>query len=422
MPLRQKRTDRPMVVVGAGQGGLQAAESLRVEGWEGEIILFGNEKIPPYYRPPLSKDALMEPLDVASIVLKTPEAIASKGIDMRLGMLVTAIDRAKREVTLADGTVQPYEGLVIATGGRNRGLPVPGGSSPYITSIRGIDDTYKFIERLVKAETVVVIGAGFVGLEIAACCRLNGKDVTVVERADRVLSRAVSPIISETYARLHRENGVVLELNAAVTEIILDAEDKPKAVKLSDGRTLAADLVVAGIGLIPNDELGVAAGLPCQHGIIVDACARTADPDIVAIGDCTATSVQPGMPLHRLESVQNAVEQAKAGAAALMGVERPFNVAPWFWSDQYDVKLQIVGLSAGYDQMVVRGDASGYKFSVFYFKDGVFLGADSLSRGGDHMAARKMLDRGLAFTPEMAADETFNLAQYVKTAPAVAAE
>lgn len=417
---RPSRTDRPMVIVGAGQGGLQAAESLRVEGWEGEIILFGDEKIPPYYRPPLSKDALMEPLDVASIVLKTPEAIAAKGIDMRLGMLVTAIDRAKREVTLADGSTQPYEGLVIATGGRNRGLPVPGGDSPFITSIRGIDDTYKFVEQLLKAETVVVIGAGFVGLEIAACCRLNGKDVTVVERADRVLSRAVSPLISETYARMHRDNGVVLELNAAVVEIVLGDDRRPKAVKLADGRVLAADLVVAGIGLIPNDELGAAAGLACQHGIIVDACARTADPDVVAIGDCTATSVKPGMPLHRLESVQNAVEQAKAGAAALMGAEKPFNVAPWFWSDQYDVKLQIVGLSAGYDEMVVRGDVTSYKFSVFYFKDGAFVGADSLSRGGDHMAARKILDRGLPLTPAQVADETFNLAQYVKTAPVAA--
>jgi 3-phenylpropionate/trans-cinnamate dioxygenase ferredoxin reductase subunit len=411
-----------MVIVGAGQGGLQAAESLRVEGWQGEIILLGDEKIPPYYRPPLSKDALMEPLDVSSIVLKTPEAIASKGIDMRLGMLVTAIDRANRTVTLSDGTIQPYEGLVIATGGRNRGLPVPGGDSPFITSIRGIDDTYKFVERLIPAETVVVIGAGFVGLEIAACCRLNGKDVTVVERADRVLSRAVSPLISETYARMHREQGVTLELDAAVTEIILDDEKKPKAVKLADGRVLAADLVVAGIGLIPNDELAAAAGLACNHGVIVDACARTADPDIVAIGDCAATSIKAGMPLHRLESVQNAVEQAKAGAAALMGVERPFSVAPWFWSDQYDVKLQIVGLSAGYDRMVVRGDPASYKFSAFYFKDGVFLGADSLSRGGDHMAARKILDRKLPLTPEQVEDESFNLAQYVKTAPAVAAE
>jgi 3-phenylpropionate/trans-cinnamate dioxygenase ferredoxin reductase subunit len=410
-----------MVIVGAGQGGLQAAESLRVEGWEGEIILYGDEKIPPYYRPPLSKDALMEPLDVSTILLKTPEAIASKGIDLRLGMLVTAIDRAKREVTLADGTIQPYEGLVIATGGRNRGLPVPGGDSPFITSIRGIDDTYKFVERLMAAETVVVIGAGFVGLEIAACCRLNGKDVTVVERADRVLARAVSPLISETYARMHREQGVTLELNAAVTEIVLDGDGKPKAVKLSDGRTLAADLVVAGIGLIPNDDLAAASGLACQHGVIVDMCARTADPDVVAIGDCAATSIQAGMPLHRLESVQNAVEQAKAGAAALMGVERPFTLAPWFWSDQYDVKLQIVGLTAGFDQMVVRGDVDSYKFSAFYFKDGRFLGADSLSRGSDHMAARKILDRGLPLTPEQVADESFNLAQYVKTTQAAAA-
>ncbi|MDR3375226.1 MAG: FAD-dependent oxidoreductase [Ancalomicrobiaceae bacterium] len=420
MKLRASDTGRPMVIAGAGQGGLQAAESLREEGWEGGVILFGEERLPPYYRPPLSKDALIEPLDLSTIVLRGPEALASKGIDFRPNTRVMAIDRAAREVVLANGTRQPYEGLVIATGGINRRLPVPGGTHPGVVSIRGVDDAFKFTASLEEADSVVVVGAGFVGLEVAACCAVNNKDVTVIEREARVLARAVSPAISETYERLHRERGVAIELNAAVAEVLI-ADDKPCGVRLTDGREIRANLVVAGIGLIPCDELAVAAGLACNHGVIVDRCARTADTDIVAIGDCSATAHEPGMPLHRLESVQNALEQAKAGAAALMGKEKPFLLAPWFWSDQYDVKLQIVGSSAGYDQMLTRGDIANYRFSNFYFKNGAFIGCDSLNKGQDHMVARKILDRGLTLTPEQVADEKLNLNSIVKAAAAVAA-
>lgn len=418
---RPIRTDRPMVIAGAGQGGLQAAESLRQEGWEGEVILFGEERIAPYYRPPLSKEALLEPLDLGSIVLRGPEALAGKGIDFRPNTRVDAVDRAAREVILANGTRQPYEGLVIATGGINRRLPVPNGDHPDIVSIRGVDDAHKFAVTLAESESVVVVGAGFVGMEIAACCRLNDKRVTVVERESRVLARAVSPLISETYARLHRERGVELALDASVAEVLVE-DGKVAGVKLADGRVIRADMIVAGIGLVPADELGRGCGLPCDHGIIVDRCSRTIDPHVVAIGDCTATAHEPGMPLHRLESVQNALEQAKAGAAALMGREKPFLVAPWFWSDQYEIKLQIVGSSAGYDRMIVRGDVEGYKFSVFYFAGGRFIGADSLNRVQDHMASRKILDRGLPLTPEQVEDEKLNLGALVKAAEKAAAE
>ncbi len=421
MKQRANRTDRPMVIAGAGQGGLQAAESLRLEGWEGEIILFGEERLAPYYRPPLSKEALLEPLDLSSIVLRGPEALAGKGIDFRPNTRVTGVDREKREVILASGARQPYEGLVIATGGVNRRLPVPNGTHPDIVSIRGVDDAHKFAVSLAEAETVVVVGAGFVGMEIAACCRLNDKEVTVVERESRVLARAVSPLISDTYARLHRERGVRLALDSSVAEVIVENE-KVKGVKLSDGRVIAADLIVAGIGLVPADELGRDAGLPCDHGIIVDRCSRTIDPDIVAIGDCTATAHEPGMPLHRLESVQNALEQAKSGAAALMGREKPFLLAPWFWSDQYEIKLQMVGTSTDHDRVVTRGDIDGYKFSAFYFKGDTFLGAASLNRVADHMAARKILDRGMKLTPEQVADEKVNLGALVKAAEKAAAE
>jgi len=402
-----------MVIVGAGQGGIQAAESLRDEGWEGEIILFGDEPHPPYHRPPLSKDMLLETLDFDSIMLRGPADIAAKGIDFRPGVHVVSIDRAARQVSLDSGGRQAYEGLVIATGGSNRKLPIPGGDLPDISSLRSVDDAYKFAERLARAETVLVVGAGFVGLEVAACCRLSDREVTVIEREPRVLARAVAPILSDVYARLHRERGVRLELGAQVAEV-LSRNGQATGVRLADGRVIEADLIVAGIGLVPNDRIAREAGLRCEHGVVVDRCSRTEDPDIVAVGDCTATAHEPGMPLHRLESVQNAIEQARSGAAALMGVERPFLDAPWFWSDQYDVNLRVVGRVAGYDHVVLRGDVENYRFSAFYFKNGRFIACDSVNRVKDHVAARKALDRGVEVTPEHAADIGFDLGSLVR--------
>jgi 3-phenylpropionate/trans-cinnamate dioxygenase ferredoxin reductase subunit len=419
MKARANRTDRPMVVVGAGQGGIQAAESLRDEGWEGEIVLVGDEPHPPYHRPPLSKEALLDTLDFADIQLRGPEAIAAKGIDFRPGIHALSIDRAARTVALDDGSTLPYEGLVIATGGHNRRLPVPGGDLPDISSLRSIDDAYKFAAALGRAETVLVVGAGFVGLEIAACCRLCDKQVTVVERESRVLARAVAPVISEIYARLHRERGVVLEMEASVVEVT-SRDGRATGVRLADGRLLEADLIVAGIGLVPNDRLAKEAGLACELGVIVDTCARTADPDIVAVGDCTATAHAPGQPLHRLESVQNAVEQAKAGAAALMGREKPFVAPPWFWSDQYDIKMRSVGRSGDHDRHVLRGDVANYRFSAFYFRGDTFLGADSLNAVQDHNAARRILDRGLTLSPEQVADPTFDIGKWARAAAPVA--
>ena len=416
MVQRAKKTDRPMVVVGAGQGGIQAAKSLREEGWEGEIILFGDEPHPPYHRPPLSKDMLLETLDFEAIQLRGPAEIAAKGIDFRPGVHVLKIDRAAREVVLDNGGRQPYEGLALATGGTNRRLPIPGGDLPDISSLRSVDDAYKFADSLAKSQSVLVVGAGFVGLEIAAASRLTDRVVTVIEREQRVLARAVSPLLSDVYARLHRERGVQLELGADVAEV-LSRNGKATGVRLTDGRLFEADLIVAGIGLIPNDKLAREADLRCERGIVVDACSRTADPDIVAAGDCTATAHEPGMPLHRLESVQNAVEQARSAAAALMGFEKPFLHAPWFWSDQYDVNLRVVGRTAEHDHAVARGDVESYKFSVFYFKNGKFVGADSLNRVKDHVVARKVLDRGVELTAKQAADVGFDLGSLVKDPP-----
>jgi 3-phenylpropionate/trans-cinnamate dioxygenase ferredoxin reductase subunit len=402
-----------MVVIGAGQGGIQAAESLREEGWKGEIILFGDEPHPPYHRPPLSKDMLLETLDFDSIMLRGPADIAAKGIDFRPGIHVASINRAAHEVSLDSGGRQVYEGLVIATGGANRRLPIPGGDLPGISSLRSVDDAYKFAEALARAESVLVVGAGFVGLEVAACCRISDREVTVIEREKRVLARAVAPVMSDVYARLHRERGVRLELGTDVAEV-LSKNGQATGVRLADGRVFEADLIVAGIGLVPNDRIAREAGLRCEHGVVVDRCSRTADANIVAAGDCTATAHEPGMPLHRLESVQNAVEQAKSGAAALMGVEKPFLDAPWFWSDQYDVNLRVVGRVAGYDHVVLRGEVESYRFSAFYFKEGKFIACDSVNRVKDHVVARKVLDRALELTPEQASDVGFDLGSLVK--------
>jgi len=416
MVQRANKTDRPMVIAGAGQGGIQAAESLREEGWQGEIILFGDEPHAPYHRPPLSKDMLLETLDFESIQLRGPAEIAAKGIDFRPNVHVLSIDRAARVVTLDKGGPQPYEGLVIATGGANRRLPVPGGDLPGVSTLRSVDDAFKFADDLARAETVLVVGAGFVGLEIAACSRLADREVRIIEREQRVLARAVAPVISDVYTRLHRERGVRIELGANVVEV-LSENGKATGVRLGDGRVFKADLIVAGIGLVPNDKLARGAGLACDHGVIVDRCSRTADPDIVAVGDCTATAHEPGQPLHRLESVQNAIEQARAGAAALMGVEKPFLEAPWFWSDQYDVNLRVAGRVSGYDHYVLRGDVDNYKFSAFYFKNGKFIAADSVNRVKDHVVARKVLDRGVELTPEHAADAGFDLGSLVRDPP-----
>jgi 3-phenylpropionate/trans-cinnamate dioxygenase ferredoxin reductase subunit len=398
----------PIIVAGAGQAGLTAAEALRAEGWQGEILLLGDEPYIPYNRPPLSKDALISGLDLDAVTLRTPAALAAKRIDFRPGSVIAAIDRAGRAVMLADGARLPYHRLILALGARNRALGLPGGDLPGVLSLRGIDDARRLAEHLRGAERVAVIGGGYVGLEIAAACRGHGKAVTVLEMAPRLLARVASPLLSATYERLHRSHGVAIECGARVTA--LEAEDgRAAAIRLEDGRRIAADLAVVGIGIIANAELAAASGLVCGGGIVVDACGRTSDPAIFAAGDCTVSQLG-----RRLESVQNAVEQGRAAAAAAMGRDRPFTAAPWFWSDQYDVKLQTAGLQGGHDLVAVRGDQDKFCFTAFYFRDSHLLAADSLNRPADHMAIRKLLDRGVAITPQQAADEQVSLPALAK--------
>jgi 3-phenylpropionate/trans-cinnamate dioxygenase ferredoxin reductase subunit len=352
-------------------------------------------------------------MDAAQLVMRAPEMLARKGITLRTDTTVTAIDRATQTVRLADGSALPYTGLVLATGATPRNLPLPGGNAPGVLALRGRDDASAIAERMAlcinQQQPVVVIGGGFIGLEVAATARKKGLTVTVLEAAPRLLGRVLAPVLSDWYAELHRSHGVQLVLGAQITALDTGADGAVAGVRLTDGTVLPAGLVVVGIGVTANDELARAAGLDCDRGIVVDACGRTSDPHIVAAGDCTARRLADGS-LLRLESVQNATEQGKSAAAALLGQDRAFTATPWFWSDQYDKKLQMAGLSTGADHWAVRGDMAAGSFSVYHFRGERLLAVDSVSATKDHLQARKLLDAGVSPSPAQAADAGFDLA------------
>ena len=397
-----------MLIIGAGLAGLTSAETLRSEGYEGSITLIGDETHAPYQRPPLSKGFLAGETREAQLTMRPADALAGKNIRLRLGTGVTAIDRTARQVTLDDGTTLAYDGLALCTGARLRPLPLPGADWQGVHGLRSLDDAKAIAAALETAQSVVVIGGGFIGLEVAAVARKKGKQVTVLEAADRLMARVVPPLISQFYLDLHTSHGVEVVLGAMVSELAGN-NGRIAAVRTKDGREFAADLVLVGIGIMPNVELARTAGLDVDAGIVVDACGRSSDPSITAAGDCTVRRLADGS-LRRLESIQNAMEQAKSAATALLGRERPFNAAPWFWSDQYDVKLQMVGLTAGFDRMVTRGDPATRKFSAYYYRAGKLIAIDSLNQPGDHMNGRKLFDKGISPTPEQAANTGFDLA------------
>ncbi|HUI96470.1 MAG TPA: FAD-dependent oxidoreductase [Xanthobacteraceae bacterium] len=401
----------PIIIVGASQAGVQIAESLRQDGYDGPVTLIGDEPHPPYQRPPLSKALLTGETTEDRLVLRGPELLAKKNVDLLTRTRATAIDRAGRRVQLADGRELAYRGLALTTGGRPRTLPIPGADLDGVVTLRTIEDSRRIGAGIARAERVAVVGGGFIGLEIAAAARKAGKPVVVFEALDRLLARSSAPFVSEFFLDVHRGYGVDVRLATAVAAI--DGKGRAEAVVTADGRAHPADLVVVGVGLVPNAELAQASGLACDRGIIVDDCSRTEDAAVVAAGDCTARRLADGT-LLRLESVQNAIEQGKSAAAALIGKARPFTAAPWFWSDQYDVRLQMAGLTAGHDQIVVRGDRAAQRFSVCYFRGEKLIALDSINRSPDHGAARRLLDRGLSPSFAQAADESFALMSLLK--------
>jgi 3-phenylpropionate/trans-cinnamate dioxygenase ferredoxin reductase subunit len=399
---------RRVVIVGGGQAGFQVAASLRAKKFDGSIAILGEESALPYQRPPLSKGYIKGEASESSVLLRPADFYSSNAVEVRLGCRVEAIQRDSRQVVVGSGACVPYDRLVLATGARVRRLSVPGADLAGIAYVRTLPDAVALKPLIEAAGNVVVIGGGFIGLECAAVAATLGCKVVVLEAMERLMARVVSPVLSAYYRDLHRGHGVDVRLGASVTEIAGDG-GRVTGVRCGDGGTIAADLVVAGIGVIPNDELAKAAGLACDRGIVVDAFLRTADLDIYAIGDCAAFPHPMGQGLVRLESVQNAVDQGKTVADAIVGDAKPYAAVPWFWSDQYDVKLQIVGLTQNYDDTVTVGDIGASRFSVLYFRNSALIGIDSVNKPADHVAGRKLFGAGKTVTLGAARAPEFDL-------------
>ena len=396
------------VIVGAGQAGFEAAASLRAEGYQNPITLAGEEPHLPYQRPPLSKGFVLDKQGLDEIELRPQSFYRDHRIEVRVGERVVHVNRDERSVRLKSGESIPYESVILAVGARNRSLPVDGAELDGVLYLRTLDESRELKSRVQRAESVVVIGGGFIGLELAAVARTLGKSVTVLEAQPRLMPRVVAPAISEFYRELHTSQGVTVVCGAMISEII-GAGGKVRGVAVGGGHSFPADVVLVGIGVVPNVELAQGAGLKVGNGIIVDDCLRTSDPAIYAVGDCAEHPSTFAGGRVRLESVQNACDQARCAAAAIAGRRAPYAALPWFWTDQYDVRLQMAGLSQKYDQTVTRGDIASRKFSVFYFKDGRLVAVDSVNRPADHMIARRLLAAKTVVTPADAADESVDL-------------
>lgn len=403
-----------IVIAGGGQAGFQTAMSLRQNGFDGRILLVGDEPGLPYQRPPLSKAYLTGDMSRDGLDLRPATFFTKEQIEL-IADCVDSVDRQARRVTLRTGGTLAYDHLVLATGARNRLLNIEGADSAGVHLLRTAADAERLRAALAGAQRAVVIGAGFIGLEIAAGLRKRGIDVTVLEALDRVMARAVTPELSAYFARYHAENGTRLLFKTGAVRLT-QSGGHVDGVETSDGAVLPADLVVIGVGVAPNVELAASAGLPVDNGIVVDKHLLTADPHISAIGDCAAfPSIDTGRRV-RLESVQNAVDQARCVAARLTGRPHAYGAVPWFWSDQGTLKLQMVGLTQGWTDTVVIGDPAAASFSVLCFAGSRLIGIESVNRPADHMAGRRLLAGATSLTPEMARAPGFDLKAFAKQA------
>jgi 3-phenylpropionate/trans-cinnamate dioxygenase ferredoxin reductase component len=400
-------TRGPVVIVGAGHAGFQLAASLRQHGFSERIALVNDEGHLPYQRPPLSKAYLKGTGAPDSLMFRPDKFYRDQNIDLIADRAVS-IDRSAKKLLLASGASLDYWHLVLATGARNRLLDIPNANLESVRYLRILDESEALRQRITSGQRVVVIGAGFIGLEFAATARAKGLEVDVIELATRVMARAVTAEISEFFQSQHTAAGIRIHLGVQVTSIEADG-GKVIGVSLSDGRHIPADLVVVGVGVLPNVELAAEAGLPIAAGIIVDEHLLTADPDISAVGDCAIYASPRFGGSLRLESVQNATDHARCVAARLTGDAKAYDGLPWFWSDQGPDKLQMVGLTTGYDSVVVRGDRGQGAFSAFCYKSGQLVGIESVNRAGDHMFGRRLLAANRSITPEQAADSGFDL-------------
>ncbi len=409
--------DAGTLIVGASQAGLQIAVSLRDAGDDAPITLIGEEPHAPYQRPPLSKAYLQGGAELEHLWLRAPEFLAGRDISVvtneRIESLELTSGGPSGAARTASGRVLNFERLALAVGARPRRLEVPGADLDGVTYLRTADDAELLRTMQTDAESVVVIGGGFIGLEAAAVARAQGKSVTVVEAADRLIGRAVAPVVSDFYRTAHSKRGVDIRLGTSVNRLS-GTDNRVQAVELSDGTWIPADLVIVGIGVVPRTKLARQLCLDVNGGIVVDRFARTSNPTVVAAGDCT---VQPnpltGLGQVRLESVQNAINQAKTAAASLVGRSEPNDAVPWFWSDQYNLKLQIAGLSTGHDRYVVRGDIGGEAFSVLYYRDDTLLAVDAVNTPADYIAVRKALTQGATISADAAEDNAVALRELI---------
>ena len=400
-----------VVIVGSGQAGVETAAALRQQGFAGSVTIVGEEPDLPYQRPPLSKEFLKSAED-SSLPLKGEAFYAGNGIELRLGVVAERIDRTRRQLVLTGGESLAYDRLVLATGARNRLPPVPGLDPARVLELRTLAHARALTARLPGLRRVAIVGGGFIGLEVAALLRQRDIEVDVLEAADRLMGRVLSPAMSAAFLRFHDEMGTRIHLATLAREIAPRADGFWLA--LTGGGTLDVDAVVVAAGVVPNVELAAAAGLAVDNGISVDAMLLTSDPAISAIGDCAAhpnpygDANGSGGPI-RLESVQNAVDQAKCVAARLTGNRQAYDALPWFWSHQGPIKLQIAGLSLGMDETVTRGDPAGEKFSVFVYRKGRLAAVESVNSPADHMVARRLIAAGITVPPEVAADPATDL-------------
>ena len=396
------------MIVGAGHAGGSAAAFLRQYGFAGPIVLIGEEPIPPYQRPPLSKAWLKGEADADSLALKPLEFYAEHGMDLRLNAVAVSINRGEQVVTLADGQTVPYDVLILATGARARKLPIPGAGLAGVLELRTAADAEALKAAIGPGKRLAVIGGGYVGLEAAASGRALGAEGVVVEREPRVLARVACETLSTFFQDYHRDRGVVFELDAGV-EAFEGEGGRIVGVRLSDGRLIACDAALVGVGATPNDELAKDAGLECAGGVVVDEDARTADPHIFAIGDVAHRPLPLYDRMFRLESVPNALEQAKQAAAAIAGRPAPAPETPWFWSDQYDLKLQIAGIPFEADQVIVRGDPAGARFAVFHLKGDRLLAVEAVNAPPEFMAGKMLIAQRKAVAPEKLRDMSVSM-------------
>ena len=382
-----------VVVIGAGQAALQTIMSLRQGGYEAAITLVGDEAYLPYQRPPLSKAYLSGKMERDRLFLKPDAFYTDNQVTLKLDMRVDSLDAAAKSVKLSNGETLAYEYAVIATGSRPRLLDVPGRQLDNIFDLRGMADIDAMQPHFVEGKKLLVVGGGYIGLEAAAVAAAMGMRVHVLEAAPRLLARVAEPEISAFYTRLHKDNGVTLVTDSQMTGFVGD--NAVRGVEMADGSVINADIVITGIGILPNIEIAEAAGLTVENGIVVNEVGQTSDAHIFAAGDCTSHPNDLLGRTMRLESVPNAIEQGKAVASAICGAPKPYHQVPWFWSDQYDVKLQIAGVPLEIDQKILRGDDSTNSFAWFYFTGDKLTGVTAVNRPAEFMAGRTLIEKSL---------------------------